>query len=703
MMKKKICLFTAFLMAFSVFSGCGKNSADVETVPELFEPVGIVQDYAKVERQDLIKYKTYAAKVVPEIVESSFATNQNFLKYGSLPGDTVKKNDVLVYASTENLDKQIDALKEQMDKDLESYNEYVKEANEKIEKTKADLEYDKRVVSNFENMTEEDKDAYGRDIIAWQYPQYKSLYTKAVATLQRSEQELKKRTELYELDSSYNAKYLNTLISKKKDVLATAGMDGVVVSIHEWDNGAYISKDMPVAAVGNFDELRLVTETIYKSEIKKAVELYTVVNGKKYDTTFIDTTASTSNNGEVLAKYTTFVIDDPNGEVKSGDFAEVVIVSAKKEGALCVPSSAIKKDSESTYVYVKEGEKNSLVEVTTGMKSGFYTEVLNGVSEGDLIVSDFKVAEKSKTGKVSYGSVSSEFKGTGYIFYSQEDYVTNPVKYGTAYLDEVCVSNYQRVKKGDVIAKIHVKGDTIGIERNERTLLRAKEDLAELVENNEDDKNAKAITAKQEYINDLEEKINEMKADSNRKEIVAPVDGIITLANMWFEPGDIMDSNGAVAVIAAEKDCFVEVEDKNGVLTYGNEVKIKYNDQGKETYAKGEVVTVSSMVLSEDLANSGKALIKVAPEDLSKMAASNRGMDGWWNRSSFSVTATIRSVDNVLVVPKRSVTVEDNVPYVTVLDDKGNFVYKSFIAGGSDNEYYWVVDGLTEGTEICLE
>ena len=40
---------------------------------------------------------------------------------------------------------------------------------------------------------------------------------------------------------------------------------------------------------------------------------------------------------------------------------------------------------------------------------------------------------------------------------------------------------------------------------------------------------------------------------------------------------------------------------------------------------------------------------------------------------------------------------------LTYAEENGKKVQKSFIAGGSDSTNYWVIEGLSEGTKICLE
>ena len=57
----------------------------------------------------------------------------------------------------------------------------------------------------------------------------------------------------------------------------------------------------------------------------------------------------------------------------------------------------------------------------------------------------------------------------------------------------------------------------------------------------------------------------------------------------------------------------------------------------------------------------------------------------------------------MLIVPKAAVVNKDKSTYVTVVKGDGSVEQRSFVPGGSDNNYYWVVEGLTEGMTICWE
>ena len=60
----------------------------------------------------------------------------------------------------------------------------------------------------------------------------------------------------------------------------------------------------------------------------------------------------------------------------------------------------------------------------------------------------------------------------------------------------------------------------------------------------------------------------------------------------------------------------------------------------------------------------------------------------------------LRTMDNVILVPREAVTEEENEYFVTVLKEDGTLLKTEFVPGGSNVGYYWVLDGLTEGTKI---
>lgn len=701
MIKKRICILLSLLLTVSCLSSCKGNNSDNDNI-ELVDPVGSSANYVEAAYRDINVCNVLSGYVVPHTTAVTFSTDQRFDKYGALPGTAVTKDTGIIYGSTKAIDEQIKAKKESISQAQEDYDEYIKEANAKLAEAKFDVEYYGKIVDNFEKMTDAEKASYGGKGYDAEYEHYKNRYADSVARFERWTQNIKEKTELFELDSAYKKKELSRLNKHRTEVLALAGVNGTVVGINFYDQDSYIQKNTAVAAVGDFDNLEIKTAHVYESEIKKAVDVYALVDGKRYEVSFRAITQEEKDSTDNLSdSSSTFVLEDPTKTVKAGDYATVVIVSQTKENTLCVPKSAIESDQEGKFVYVYDGENAVRVNVKVGVTSGLYTEVLSGISAGDKIISEFKISKGTKEASLVTGGVYSSFSASGYLFYSINEWITNPVEYGTTYIQEVLVKEYQRVEKGQVIATVKVTADDIAIGRKERTLLRANEDLNEMVKANGNKEDTKQIKLKREYINDLTEEINDMKKDATVTEIKAPYNGIITNVR-HFEEGDLLFYDGKVAQISAEENCYIVVEDKNGSLSVGQEATIKYKSNNVSKEAQGHVVTVAPSSLPSGI-ETGYSLIQVSAEDLAEMSESNQGAGGWWMRTQFSVTVKARSVDNVVLVPKTAVKSEGGVNYVTVLDENGNPVYKEFVSGGSDSTNYWVIYGLSEGTKICLE
>jgi multidrug efflux pump subunit AcrA (membrane-fusion protein) len=73
--------------------------------------------------------------------------------------------------------------------------------------------------------------------------------------------------------------------------------------------------------------------------------------------------------------------------LRAGMTANVEIVKEKREGVLLVPNVAISVDPETGHRYVVR-ETNSgveLVEITTGLITDLYSEVLSGLAAGDQV------------------------------------------------------------------------------------------------------------------------------------------------------------------------------------------------------------------------------------------------------------------------------------------------------------------------------
>ena len=107
--------------------------------------------------------------------------------------------------------------------------------------------------------------------------------------------------------------------------------------------------------------------------------------------------SSSSSTASVIYYYVTLDVDDPDNMLLPAMTARVEINTAEKNDALVVPLSTLKTDTNGSYVIVKnaDGTQENRY-VSTGIYSDEYVEILEGLSEGEQVVSTY-VAKASTT------------------------------------------------------------------------------------------------------------------------------------------------------------------------------------------------------------------------------------------------------------------------------------------------------------------
>ena len=129
-----------------------------------------------------------------------------------------------------------------------------------------------------------------------------------------------------------------------------------------------------------------------------------------WDTTSSTTSTSSSSSASVIYYYVTLDVDDPDNLLLPAMTARVEINTSEKSQALAVPISALKTNSNGSYVLlVLPDGKTEERTVTTGIYSDDYVEITDGLEEGDKISMDYKAkaSSSSSSSSSSSGSKSS--------------------------------------------------------------------------------------------------------------------------------------------------------------------------------------------------------------------------------------------------------------------------------------------------------
>ncbi len=225
----------------------------------------------------------------------------------------------------------------------------------------------------------------------------------------------------YQVMDNARLEYLNALAAYDKaeadvnDTVITAPMDGIVIGepMKEGETVSQgLSSQMVIVSLADLSSMRielLVDETdIGEVAVGQGVE-FTVdtypnktfhgvvsdISKKQYSSSSSSTSSSSS-----VVYYTVYVEINKNelDGLYPSMTARAVIQGRGSKGALTVPVTAIRTDSEGSYVYVKDGPDVVKTYVTTGISTDKEIEVLTGLSEGqEIVVSGTVAQEKTST------------------------------------------------------------------------------------------------------------------------------------------------------------------------------------------------------------------------------------------------------------------------------------------------------------------
>ncbi len=613
---------SSFLCLFSLcllLGGCNETQHNEEYI-ELVDPVGFVTEQETVAYRNISLTETYATTVSPYVEEYSFSKAVNGFYINAFPGTEVKKGDVLAGTDSSDIEKRIERIESLLNDELE-----------KAEELKA--AYDE-----------------GND------PGALDAYLK--------------QKQLYDLDSAYYEKELNGLKAELQKSVIVSGIDGSVASIFLTENT--VKAGAAVISVTDVSQKFLKTDLIRPQTINAAKELYALIEGKRFDVIFEHSDAEKS--------ATTFRLSDPEGLVNIGANAVLVLVSASVSHIPSIAQDEIREDASGTYIYVMNGGSSEKRYITTGVTDGVYTEILSGAAVGERISNSVAVDDNGRHASVVTADYVTEFSKNGYFMYPESSSQYAAISNGTVYFTEFTVEQYDIVKAGDVIARIHVTGDDIELERLRLKLQRLKE-----------------RNASQAEIEKLTQQIAVIERDLACKEIVSEHSGIVaTLADI--KDGDVLRPGTLLITVADPENCYVAV-DAGSKLPYGTEVTLTLSAGNAGTEAKGKVVTLGDIAEAMTL-KSDYTLIQLSPD---AVAQAMQAVSAAGRRVRIGVKAELVTYKNMVAVPKSAVTIYGGSYFVNLVYADGSVHSATFVSCGRDNDYYYCISGLSEGDEVCLK
>ncbi len=270
------------------------------------------------------------------------------------------------------------------------------------------------------------------------------------------------------------------------------------------------------------------------------------------------------------------------------------------------------------------------------------------------------------------------------------------------------------VEVGDVIATCHMESDSIAIEEARVTLTRlqeryekAKADIQEELEDMEEKRkiiydgyeNQIAVIEYRQRQQDWEnenyhyeqnianarKKLAELMKTAKEYEIKTNVAGYVIYARAYKE-GEPLADGAYICNILDGNEVFAIAEMQADQFTFGKEAE--FETQGN--VAAGKIVSGGKLALYGNL-DTAQVTFKITLEE---------GVTQLRQNSWLAMNTNLKTIQNVIMIPREAVTVDEDEYYVTVMQEDGSFLQTEFIPGGSNANEYWVLKGLSEGMKI---
>ncbi len=336
---------------------------------------------------------------------------------------------------------------------------------------------------------------------------------------------------------------------------------------------------------------------------------------------------------------------------------------------------------------------------------------------GSTIIDPAKISDSGaeyKTGEVVTGSFTKTVAGGGVMYYPKK-YQIKCETYN-ARVKSISVGRSDKLEEGQEIGVLYTESSRADLALLRQRLENAQESLEEM-DRVLDDKilalQSSAASASDpldsemlrlrisraaiEYeknrfvlekeISDLKERISEEEEKLKDTPVYSPVTGKIE-AYSYLNEGDSVAYGTVILRVYETAVYLIRVEDDNNRWHYGMDVTVAYGPRNNRKEAAGRVVSADNVLpYNKKTGYSYIALDEfIDPEDL----------------SSINLSATYLSLDNVLLAPKKAVSLQKGKNLVSILE--GSSVAQRYVYTPMYNsDWYLVLQGLTDGQVLILD
>lgn len=417
-----------------VAGGCGKMTES--SIPELEEPVALNEAYRPVEYAAIGSVQVLMATAVPRDYCNYYSANVNISQIYVEPGDTVNAGDVLAVCDVDEAKKQLQECQAALAHENETYEISAQISDTQIRlwesqaagqdnnepdqsdgtaddthEADADTNIDEYVAVTGEFSTEQTEKNESTD----------EDYNTQIATEQENQRYDK---QLHE----YRVQKINEQMASYQQIvddgMLKAAHSGLVTYTKKLTEGRSAAAYENIVIVSDTDDLVLdikdtaINEYKYSDYDKK----YVIVDGEKYDVTESQYTSEVLVLSKINNRYPDVCVESREKPfLTAGQMYPVYFEKTKANQALVVGKDSIYKDGDTRYVYVKndEGGREKRI-ITTGESDENYTQVTEGLKEGELVY--YNSTDQVPTKYSKYTVTRSDFDIANYgVQYSRSD------------------------------------------------------------------------------------------------------------------------------------------------------------------------------------------------------------------------------------------------------------------------------------------
>lgn len=258
---------------------------------------------------------------------------------------------------------------------LVQLNSYEQTNNKEIQGWEAELKVYNDMLSDYESYRSEMKS------------QRKSSESGMMTSGAKEELEAKNKTsEIKAADTLENLEAVENGI--------TAEFDGVVTEVNAVEGGTIAPGSQLLKLESTQNVMVKITVTKYDlNKIAIGQEAKVTIGSKEYEgkVAKINKMAETNNSGAAVVG-AEIQITNPDSDVILGVEAKVVITTAVEENAVIIPVGAVNVDMDGEFVYVVENNVLVKKKIVTGISSDLMVQVVEGLTEGEQVVTDVTAA-----------------------------------------------------------------------------------------------------------------------------------------------------------------------------------------------------------------------------------------------------------------------------------------------------------------------